>query len=444
MKSSFGPVARTLTLKRPQPSGSRYLLVPAQNRGVTLDGSSIRIGTDPECELQVRDPAVSRFHCEVTRRKGRVLVRDLGSKNGVVLQSVRVTEGEMRVGDAMRLGETVVVLVDEQGEENGRRGEVLPGMVGVSEVMKRMAHTVRLLAPSDLNILVTGETGTGKELVARALHLLSPRREGAFVALNCGSIPQDLVESELFGHERGAFTGAVEARAGLFEQASGGTLLLDEVGELPVFQQPRLLRVLETGRVRRVGGQAERDVDVRVIAATHVDLPAAVQQGRFRQDLYYRINEAQVRVPPLSERMDDVLPLVERFMEEAPGARAEPGPEVWLALRARRYHGNVRELRSIVRRSLVLGWSEVDSPTFPESSGGQGWRSRRWVSAGSSPVSEAQADYSGTFDEIQRRVLERALAMAGGNKSLAARSLGMAKSTFSDKLRKLNGSSGRP
>jgi len=438
MESAFGPVVRTLTLKRPHPKGPRYLLVPAEHRVVSLEGACVRIGTSADCELRLGDPAVSRIHCEVRHRGGRVLVRDLGSKNGVVLQSVRVSEGEMRVGDTLRLGETVVVLVDRDRMEPAKTGEVLPGIVGTTAVMQRMARTVRLLAPSDLNVLVTGETGTGKELVARALHRLSPRADRPFVAVNCGSIPRDLIESELFGHERGAFTGAVGSRAGLFEQAAGGTLLLDEIAELPMEQQPRLLRVLETGRVRRVGGDGSREVDVRVVAATHVALTLAVSQGRFRRDLFYRANEAEVRVPSLAERVDDILPLVDRFLAELPAGGARPDPATLVRLQARRYLGNVRELRSLVRRAVVLGWSELDEPTFTEPDAGvarRGWRApppaRGLAAAEPSPA------YPGTFQEIQARVLEEALAQAKGNKALAARMLGMAKSTFNDRLRRL-------
>lgn len=435
MDSAFGPAVRTLTLKRPHPRGPRYLLVPAEHRVVSLGGDCVRIGTSAECELRLCDPAVSRIHCEVRHRSGRVFVRDLGSKNGVVLQSVRVSEGEMRVGDTLRLGETVVVLVDSDRTEPSKSGEVLPGIIGTTAVMQRMARTVRLLAPSDLNVLVTGETGTGKELVARALHRLSPRAGRPFVALNCGSIPRDLIESELFGHERGAFTGAVDSRPGLFEQAAGGTLLLDEIGELPLEQQPRLLRVLETGRVRRVGGQGSCEVDVRVVAATHVALPLAVTQGRFRRDLFYRANEAEVRVPSLAERVDDILPLVDRFLAELPAGGARPDPTTLLRLQARRYQGNVRELRSLVRRAVVLGWSELEEPTFPEPAA---CIERRAPSpAIGSTAAEPSPAYPGTFNEIQARVLEEALVQAEGNKALAARMLGMAKSTFNDRLRRL-------
>jgi DNA-binding NtrC family response regulator len=303
--------------------------------------------------------------------------------------------------------------------------------------MRRMARTVRLLAPSNLNVLVCGETGTGKELVSRALHLLSPRTGGPFVALNCGAIPGELIESELFGHERGAFTGAMEVHPGIFEQADGGTLLLDELAELPLDQQPRLLRVLETGRVRRVGSKVVRPVDVRVVAATHVDLAAAVTAGRFRRDLFYRVNEAEVKVPSLAERRADIPLLLERFGAELPGGAAPPEPATFARLQTRRYPGNVRELRSLVRRAAVLGWTELDEPTFPEPEPCA--PGARVTLPAAVAAAEAQRKYpSTTYAEIEQRILERALEEARGNKARAARMLGMAKSTFNDRLRRLH------
>ncbi|MFH2011050.1 MAG: sigma 54-interacting transcriptional regulator [bacterium] len=433
MTSNFGPHCVTLTVKRRRLAGPRYLLIPAEDRLVQLADGDLRVGTSPECGLVLADPTVSRIHCRIRCHRGTVRVRDLGSKNGVMLQGVRVSGGEVRVGDTLRLGNASLVLVDDDSGGSRNRDRLLPGMVGRSAVMQRMARTVRLLARSDLSVLVLGETGTGKELVARALHQLSARREGPFEALNCGAIPRDLVEAELFGHERGAFTGAQVSRPGIFERAAGGTLLLDEVGELPLGQQPKLLRVLETRQVRRVGGQHEIQADVRVVAATHLSLPEAVEQGRFRRDLLYRLNEAEVRVPPLSHRREDIPGLVEHFLGEAGAGTPRPDPATMVRLQSLSLAGNVRELRSLVRRAAVLGWAGPDTPTpltaaVPPPS--------RAVAAATGTC-EAEPAYPMSFDELQRRVLLDALDHSQGNKAQAARMLGMPKSTYNDRLRRL-------
>jgi DNA-binding NtrC family response regulator len=312
-------------------------------------------------------------------------------------------------------------------------------MVGASPIMRQLACKVRQLAQSRLTVLIHGETGAGKELVARALHALSPRRRGPFRALNCGAIPQNLLEAELFGHERGAFTGAMEARQGLFALAHGGTLLLDEIGELPLAQQPKLLRVLETRRVRQVGGRTHREVDVRVLAATHADLAQRVAAERFRKDLFYRISEADVRVPSLSERLEDIPLLVAHFLSSISMSVPPPSSQVQAHLKRLPWPGNVRELRALVQRAAVLGWDEARRglPNVVGTGIGPAPGPALSVLSAAAMAAEAPPPYPLPIEQLKDQAILETLQRTGGNKAQAARLLGMPKSTFNDRLRKI-------
>lgn len=242
----------------------------------------------------------------------------------------------------------------------------IDAMIGQSPAMQRTHAHIHKFAPVDLSVLITGETGTGKEMAARALHLLSPRRDKPFAAVNCGAIPANLVQSELFGHERGAFTGANARRIGLFESANGGSVLLDEVGDLPLDAQTNLLRVLQEGRLERVGGHGPVSIDVRILAATNIDLETAVAEGRFRSDLYYRLNVLRLHVPRLAERGDDILLLADHFLDNfrqkhKPRARGF-SPAARKALRDFSWPGNVRELLNRVQRAAIIAESELITP----------------------------------------------------------------------------------
>jgi len=240
------------------------------------------------------------------------------------------------------------------------------GMVGRSPAMQQVFTWIAKVAPTDATVLITGESGTGKELVARALHERSPRRDAPLIAVNCAAIPDTLIEAELFGHEKGAFTGAVGARQGLVEAADGGTLFLDEIGELPLPAQARLLRVLQEGEIRRVGAAAARRVDVRLVAATHRDLAAMVERGEFREDLYFRIHVVEIRLPPLRERGEDVAELARYLLEKACQRLHRPllrlSDEALAAIRAYRWPGNVRELENVIERAVILADSTVITP----------------------------------------------------------------------------------
>jgi DNA-binding NtrC family response regulator len=287
-----------------------------------------------------------------------------------------------------------------------------------------------------MTVLVLGETGSGKELVARALHEKSQRATGPFTAVNCGAIPASLVESTLFGHERGAFTGADRQARGVFEEAQGGTVFLDEVGELPLTAQPSLLRVLEQRRIVRVGGTREIEIDVRLVAATHRDLPAMVARGEFREDLLFRLNAMCLRVLPLRERREEIVPLAELFMLRASsewGTRARRlSEEVVNALLAYSWPGNVRQLKSTIQCAAAMATTEVvtldDLPEHVSSELGQGWRS----SAAVQPRA-GTASLTARVREFESRLIREALVEAGGNQSQAARLLGVPRRTLASK-----------
>ena len=303
------------------------------------------------------------------------------------------------------------------------------GMIGRSPAIQELFGLIRRLAPHVRTALVTGETGVGKELVARALHQSGPRRTKRFVAVNCSAIPETLFESELFGHVKGAFTGATDTKAGLFEAADGGTVFLDEIGELPLPAQAKLLRVLETGEMQRVGSVDTRRVDVRVVAATNRDLRAEAEAGRFRSDLFYRLNVVEVHVAPLRERREDIPYLTAAFVREI-GARIgkrligpTPAAERWLVERA--WDGNVREWRNVIERACIL--ADVEFITERELTGGAlRTGSGSAVAATESPASETSTE-DRSLSALERERIRQVLASTGGNKLTAARILGLSR-----------------
>jgi two-component system, NtrC family, response regulator HydG len=312
-------------------------------------------------------------------------------------------------------------------------------VVGTSSAMRRLHSAVERLASQDVSILIQGESGTGKELVARALHAGGPRRKARFVALNCGAIPESLIDSELFGHARGAFTGATTDRAGVFVEADGGTLFLDEIGDMPISVQARLLRVLQEGEVRPVGSSGVRSVDVRVIAATHVDLAAAVEAGRFRQDLYYRLNVVVLAVPPLRERLED-LPLLAAHFLRKHGGKHPPSlaPDTLEVMASYEWPGNVRELENAVMHAIALHHGEVIGPeSLPQQIQRARGRPRLEPARRAPetnpgeddllPLTEAKRRASMVYE---RRYLIRVMERARGSVSEAARLAGLDRTNF--------------
>ncbi|MEW6432080.1 MAG: sigma 54-interacting transcriptional regulator [Myxococcota bacterium] len=332
---------------------------PAKGAQATLDAGTLVVGSSGRCGLTLRDPAVSARHASLELVQGGVRVRDLGSKNGLRFLGAKVDTALLPLGSTLALGHTVLSLAPVLEQHVSEKTE-LAGLVARSLAMRQLLWRVERAAASDATVVVRGPTGAGKEAVARALHALSPRARGPFIAFDCAGARGELLESELFGHLKGAFTGAAAARAGLVEQAHGGTLLLDNVDQLPVELQPKLLRFLEERTVRRVGASREVGVDVRVMATTARSLEEAVEAGQLRSDVYFRLSAVVLDVPPLSQRLDDIPVLAARFAEEVAGLPVTLSKATVAALQAHPWPGNARELKNAVARSLAFG--RIDAP----------------------------------------------------------------------------------
>jgi DNA-binding NtrC family response regulator len=339
----------------------RLLVVEGPDRGLEVEvpATKLTIGTAPTNELVLADTTVSRRHCILSVEGDRYVLRDLDSTNGTVVDDTPVREAYLAPGARIRLGDTQIVFQPRKKWErvDVSRADHFGALYGTADAMRPVFSLLAKLAPTDLSCILVGETGTGKELAARAIHDHSPRAGKPFVIVDCGAISDNLIESELFGHERGAFTGADRQRVGAFEAAHGGTVFLDEIGELPVELQPKLLRVLERKEIKRLGASRHQDVDVRVIAATHRDLPGMVKTATFREDLYYRLAEVVVELPPLRDRLGDIALIAQRILDELgdEGGQVHKLSEDAIASLARRpWPGNVRELRNVLKRAVVL------------------------------------------------------------------------------------------
>jgi transcriptional regulator with GAF, ATPase, and Fis domain len=407
-----------------------------RGRTATFAQDEVRIGSSPNVDLPIGDPAVSREHLAVRLVPSGFAIADLDSTNGTFVGGLRVERAIIADETRVSIGKSAVVLrplaevVEAEISPRIRFGR----MLGASAPMRQTFAVLEKVAATDLTVLVEGETGTGKELAAEGLHEASGRG-GAFVAVNCGALPRELIESELFGHEKGAFTGAVRERAGAFVAANGGTLFLDEVGELPLDMQAKLLRALERREVKAVGSDRAVEVDVRVVAATNRALADEVAAGRFRQDLYYRLAVVVVRVPPLRTRMEDVRLLADHIQDELArrrtAAKLPPYPrldEAAMAMLLRYdFPGNVRELRNIVERWIVLGASamsfapEVSSPgaRSPASEAAPDGVDRELLAL---PYHEAREAWIERFEQAYVAAI---LQQTGGNVSKAARDAGV-------------------
>lgn len=335
-----------------------------KNKRLTLSKNLTKIGKRENNDLIINDKTVSRNHLEIEYASDSFLLRDLGSTNGTYLNGNRVKEAYLAPGDRIKLGNTVIEFVayDEKIAIEPSKQEQCGLLVGKSRKMRQIFAIIEKIAPTQATVIIEGETGTGKDLVARAIHSMGPRKDKPFIVFDCSAVAPNLIESELFGHEKGSFTGAVRARAGAFEAAMGGTIFLDEIGELGSDLQPKLLRSLEQREIKRVGSNTPVRVDVRVICATNKNLKKEVQGGRFREDLYYRLSVVKILMPPLRDRPEDIAPIVEKmlqngkFNQNSDGTlrvtRVDDG-----ALKAMGHYdwpGNVRELSNVIERASSL------------------------------------------------------------------------------------------
>jgi transcriptional regulator with GAF, ATPase, and Fis domain len=400
---------------------------PGRGQRASVRGGAIRIGTAPGNELRLSDPTVSRLHCEIRVRPDGMTLRDRGSTNGTFVGGVRLRDADVPAGTLVRVGSTTlrIEVGDEPAFVDVSPRSELGELVGSSLEMRRVYAVLERIAPTDTTLLIEGETGTGKDVVARSLHAASRRAKGPFVPIDCGAIPENLIESELFGHVRGAFSGAIGDRKGVFEEADGGTLFLDEIGEMPLSLQPKLLRAIETRTIRRVGSSAARPVDVRLCAATNRQLALCVNEGTFREDLYYRLAVVEVTLPPLRARPEDVPALAQHFYRRlAPGSGDLP-PEFLARLAARSWPGNVRELRNFIERSVSLGF-------VTQAAGGGAARAARAAAKADVesliplhlPLKDARQAWTESFEEIYLRTL---LKKTGGNVTRAAELAGVSR-----------------
>lgn len=407
--------------------------------------SRVLVGQSPSCDLKLSDRAVSRRHlgCEIAGE--RLRVTDLESKNGTLVNGIALGQAFLRGGERLELGGTAILVeaVEEVRAAQLPMATRFERTVGASAAMRKLYPLVKRLAQSDVAVIIEGETGTGKEVLAESIHEASPRASGPFVVFDCTAVPPNLVESALFGHERGAFTGATETRRGVFEEAHKGTLLIDEIGDLDIELQAKLLRALERSEVRRIGGSRWIKVDVRILAATRRNLDEEVQEGRFRDDLFYRLAVTRVELPPLRERKGDVGVLARHFWKRI----ADPGtpiPDGFITrLESYSWPGNIRELQNAVARRVALGDLAADDIQLLD--GGEG--SSTPDDAAASP----QADPQGGDDaierilelnlplprarqrvvaEFERRYVERVLQLHGGNVAKAAEASGIARRYF--------------
>ncbi len=389
---------------------------PDRDRVMEHHGERVGVGTSPANELTLTDPTVSHYHLELRCEDG-VVVKDLGSRNGTFIGDVRIHHAVVPIGTRVRVGRTVLVLLDATiaPTDSPLPPPDVPGLVTASGTMQEIGRTVERLAQSNVSVLIQGETGTGKELVARAIHDMSARAKRPFIVVDPGALPATLIASQLFGHERGAFTGAEKRQEGAFELAHGGSIFLDEIGELPLAVQPALLGVLERRSFRRLGGKEDIQVDVRVISATHRDLRAEANQGTFRADLYFRLAVARIEIPPLRDRPQDIDPLVAHFAAEITGSPGFLFSEATMsALRGHRWSGNVRELRNVVESALAMGSINLNGLAQPDT-----------PAPNAALVPQYRLARAEALAAFERSYLRRLIETTGGNASAAARAANM-------------------
>jgi DNA-binding NtrC family response regulator len=440
-ESETGPVETREVRDRPRVDGTRpagcMVYVSAakpgdQGRSVKLSKGEVVVGRDEDCELVLRNDSVSRRHVRLTPVADGILVEDLGSKNGTTYLERKIDRATLPIGARLGVGDCQLDLLPLPGARTLQLSSRTSycGLAGASLPMRRLYSLLEMMEGSDAPVLVEGETGTGKELVVRALHEKGPRSAQPLVVIDCGNMPVHLMESEMFGYRKGAFTGAVSDRAGAFETAAGGTVFLDEIGELPLELQPKLLRVLETCQVKRLGDTSYLPVDFRVLAATRRNLATEVSSGRFREDLFYRIAVIRIQLPPLRERREDIPALARHLASQISGGKVE---KLDVECEERFMHtdwpGNVRELRNAVQRTLALGTAE-DDPTMASL-----WPEKPQRSS-SAPVDKYRQAREQTIREFDRAYLTDLMTRFDGNLSRAAKAAGISRNYLRELLRK--------
>ena len=389
-------------------------------------GDRVVVGTHESCDLVLTDPTVSRQHIEIALVPDGYRIRDLDSKNGTFLDSVRVHDVVVDGGTRLRIGETTIDTkpLGDTVEIALSPATRMGPLIGRSAKMRRIFALVGKVAPTDTTVLLTGESGTGKEVAARAIHEHSRRADGPFVVVDCAALPPTLIESELYGHERGAFTGAERTRVGAFESAAGGTVFLDEIGELPLDLQTRLLGAIERRQVQPLGSRRSRAIDVRLVAATNRDLRREVNKGSFRADLYFRIAVITLEMPALRERPEDIALYVESFLAEhaSAGHPFRIDAETMAELAARRWPGNVRELRNALERAAALGELEPASAGPAPADTSPPATAPETGEIAADPTIPFKTGKALLVDRWERAYVEALMQRHGGNITQAARS----------------------
>jgi transcriptional regulator with PAS, ATPase and Fis domain len=424
-------VPSTLPVSPRADISSRRMLVIVGDRVSTHplpDVGTVKVGRGDDADLRIDDPSVSREHAHLVFEKGRpIQISDAGSSNGTRVRGKQLTAGQkvpIIPGETFEIGSALLMIQSPFEDSAATTSPESGALVIEDRTMAGIYQLAERVARSTINVLLLGETGVGKDVLARRIHAMSPRAERAFLPLNCGALSEQLLESELFGHERGSFTGAVESKQGLLEAADGGTVFLDEVGELPMSVQVKLLRVLEERQVRRVGGIRSKPFDIRFIAATNRDLGEAVHGGGFRPDLYYRLNGISLVIPPLRQRVGEIEGLAKRFVEES-SQRAERdtvptiSPDAMQWLKAHNWPGNIRELQNALERAVLLcNGDEITLEHLPPTTG----------------VSSKTGDHRAIDPDPERQRILEALEKCAGNQTRAARLLGISRNTLLARL----------
>jgi transcriptional regulator with GAF, ATPase, and Fis domain len=415
---------------------------PLQGREFVVNRDAFTIGSGNHNDLAIEDSTVSKRHCEIVVDHTGYLIRDLDSTNGTFVQGVRVSSAHLAPGSEIQLGKTRIVFcpLQEASDIPLSRNEAFGAMMGRSVPMRRIFYLAETYSPSDATIMITGETGTGKEILAEEIHNHSPRHDKPFIVIDCAAISKELIESELFGHVKGAFTGANSDRQGAFELADGGTVFLDEIGDLSPDLQPKLLRVLEKREIRRVGCNKVRKINVRIISATNRNLANEVNEGHFREDLYYRLSVVHLELPPLRRRREDIPLLVKRFLtdlhgEDAVGQLAD-FDRTMEVLKRHEWPGNVRELRNLIELAFYSERRPVDLSAFLSLGNLRAGRKPSEPDinfAADKPFKDAKNDL---IEEFEKAYLNELLARNKQNISRSAREAGIERAYLQRLVRK--------